>query len=80
MRGLTLPGTPSERVWDITAIEVSALPDCEPCYREGRSTPAFADARLWFGSWAFVCVEHFDALGCRLRRDYGQQLILRSET
>ena len=52
---------------------VSVLPDCDVC---AEKTLATYDARIWNGSWAYVCEYHFAMGKCELGLGKGQKLIL----
>ena len=45
------------------------------CDMPGCTNKAYADARLpVYGSWAYVCVLHFEEQGCSLGLGRGQEL------
>lgn len=56
---------------------VTKRPPCDLCAREGRQTPAYADAKLREGPWAWVCRKHFREHGCSLGQGLGQQIVVR---
>ncbi len=60
-----------------SSVEVTSIPDCDLCREHGRIRPAFAHAKLPFGAWAYVCVEHFIYYRCRLGTGRGKRLILK---
>jgi hypothetical protein len=54
---------------------VSRIPNCDFCKEEGKNTPAYADARTWWGPWANVCKVHFQKGGCSLGLGKGQVFV-----
>lgn len=61
---------------DHTSVIVQRIPDCDLCKQDDKSTPAYADASLVFGSWGYVCIEHFNEFGSGLGLGRGQRLLL----
>ncbi|MCA1806261.1 MAG: hypothetical protein LC687_00050 [Actinobacteria bacterium] len=59
-----------------TQAKVARIPDCDFCKAKGKQTRAYADARTWTGTWAYVCRTHFAANSCELGLGKGQELIL----
>lgn len=62
-----------------TKVEMTTIPDCDVCKGEGRQSPAYADAKLCIGPWAYVCESHFTSFRCSLGTGRGQELVLRKE-
>lgn len=60
-----------------TSTVVAKIPNCDVCRQSGKETPAYADAKLNIGPWAYVCRAHFDGYGCSLGLGRGQELKLR---
>ena len=64
-----------------TIVETDVIPPCDVCRSDGVERDAAYDAKTMHGSWAFLCQEHFDAIGPgRLGVGYGQKLVLRCTT
>ena len=60
-----------------TFVHVPRQIDCDICKHELKDTvPAFADARLVTGQWAYVCRGHFLQLGVGLGLGKGQRLVI----
>jgi len=59
-----------------TRAEVAVIPDCDVCKRAGQKVPAYADAKLRRGPWAYLCRRHFHAYRCELGTGRGQELVL----
>ena len=68
------------------SVKVSELPQCSfkdnlraspPWCRDGGE--AHYDGKTIYGSWAYMCEEHFSAYGVGLGTGRGQKLILRKE-
>jgi len=58
-----------------TQVEVTKIPPCDVCRQNEIERDAKYDARTLYGSWAFLCQEHFDSIGPgRLGTGYGQRL------
>lgn len=56
---------------------MTAIPDCEICTESGEHVPAWADAQIpGWGSWAYLCLLHFQLYGCTLGTGHGQVLVL----
>lgn len=61
-----------------TQVKVAEIGQCDLCFHEeGKVVPAYADAKLSIGPWAYVCREHFKIYGCSLGTGRGQELVLR---
>ena len=52
-------------------VYVDEIPKCDFCEKK-----SYADAKLCFGPWAYVCQTHFDLYGCKLGMGVGQKLKL----
>lgn len=61
---------------DRTQTTVYTIPGCDVCKDDGKATPAYADAKLSIGPWAYVCKRHFVNYGCSLGTGRGQELVL----
>lgn len=61
---------------DHTQATVAVIPNCDLCTKNGEQVPAYADAKLSIGPWAFVCKKHFDEYGCSLGLGRGQELVV----
>ena len=59
-----------------TVVKVAVIPPCDLGQTHG---PAYADAQLRGGPWAYVCEPCFDQHGCELGLGRGQRLELESE-
>lgn len=60
-----------------TFVHVPRGLECDICKHELQATvPAFADARLVTGQWAYVCKGHFLQLGSGLGLGKGQRLVI----
>jgi hypothetical protein len=55
-------------------IEVKVLPKCSLCFD---GTKAHYDARTLFGSWAYLCNNHFVLHRGKLGVGYGQEFIVK---
>lgn len=57
-------------------VKVKQIPSCDICVAEGRDVPkpAVVDGKTAPGPWAFMCREHFKALGVGLGLGRGQRL------
>lgn len=67
---------PSDHTW----VSVEALPPCDFCTMDGRSTLAFYDGATrpsgpGRGSWANMCEPHFGEHGLGLGLGRGQRLV-----
>lgn len=62
-----------------TKTRVVKIPNCQLCESANKdeTVSAYADAKIpLYGSWAYVCKQHFDLMGCELGLGKGQELIL----
>jgi len=59
-----------------TQTTVTTIPNCNICSEAGKTTPAYADAKLSVGPWAYVCNDHFSLFKCQLGTGRGQELKL----
>lgn len=58
-------------------VLVTQMHNCDVCNQEGVRRPAYADAKLNIGPWAYVCLDHFKIYGCKLGTGRGQRLVLK---
>lgn len=56
-----------------TEVTVGHLPNCSWCGK-----PATYDAKTQMGPWAFMCEEHFQAMGIQLGTGWGQKLVVKA--
>lgn len=61
---------------DHTKVEVTEIPMCDFCQREGKMVPAKYDGKTTFGPWANMCQVHFYLYGIGLGMGKGQQYVL----
>lgn len=52
-------------------VKVSKIPKCDIC-----GETAYADARMYNGSWANLCVRHLKLFGIGLGTGFGQRYVL----
>lgn len=62
-----------------TTARVYELPKCDFCKDQGVDREAHYDGRTVNGMWAFMCTEHFNAIGSGLGMGRGQRLILEED-
>jgi hypothetical protein len=60
-----------------TRVAVANIPNCDI---EAAHGPAYADAKLNFGPWAYVCKACFTRYECKLGLGAGQELVTESTT
>lgn len=60
-------------------IEVECFPDCDLCRAEKIGRTSRYDALTLTGQWAFLCEEHFNAVGIGLGEGLGQRLVERNQ-
>jgi hypothetical protein len=56
---------------------VKKRPPCDICAEEGVTTPAYADAKIRSGPWAWVCRRHFREYNCAIGMGRGQEIVVR---
>ena len=59
-----------------TKTNVKAIPNCQLCDEKGINVPAYADAKIPYAGWAYLCKAHFNFHGCSLGVGKGQELVL----
>ena len=55
-----------------TEVTVARIPPCDISPEHG---PAYADAKLSIGPWAYVCLACFELYQCELGTGRGQKLV-----
>jgi hypothetical protein len=62
-------------------VEMTTLPDCDICKKQGRKHKAQYDAKMAAGPWAYMCQLCWSMFGAspKLGIGIGQKLVLRSQ-
>ena len=61
-------------------VVVTNYPICDLCAQVGAENTAYADARIpGYGSWGYVCHQHFIDLKCEVGTGKGQRLITKED-